>query len=247
MNQNCLNCGHPLKGQFCYKCGQKATVGKLTSKSLLEEIFHFITHVEKGFLKTGKLLIFKPGQLYKSYLDGKRKDYHKPISFLLIWIAVFVLIFALSEKITNFQSENTSTLLTNDSNTSALITKYRSIIEILILPFTALISWLIVGRRKLNYVEILAVSFYSISFLFILLSFQFVIALIFGINFKTNSYDIVTVSIFICWGIYCGYDFFKRYQIRWLLPRLLFSLLLNTLAYFYLEKLIVHLFIYLHI
>lgn len=247
MNQNCLNCGEPLKGHFCHNCGQKATVGKLAWKSLLEEIFHFITHVEKGFFKTGKLLILKPGQLYKSYLAGKRKDYHKPISFLLIWIAVFILIFSLSERFTNYQSENTSTFLTNDSNTSALISKYRSLIEIMILPFTALISWLIVGRHKLNYVEILAVTFYSISFLFILLSVQFIIALVLGINFKTNNFDIATIGIFLCWGIYCGYDFFKQYRISWLIPRLLLSLFLNAIVYIYLEKLIVKVFVYFHL
>ena len=80
---NCLNCGRPLTDNYCAHCGQKAAVKRLSWHSLAEEVFHFFTHIEKGFFKTVGLLITKPGMLFKDYLDGKRKMYHKPVSFLL--------------------------------------------------------------------------------------------------------------------------------------------------------------------
>jgi len=80
MSTTCLNCGATVYENFCPRCGQKADVKKLTWNSFIEEVFHFFTHIEKGFLKTTGQLIIHPGKLCKDYLDGKRKAYHKPIS-----------------------------------------------------------------------------------------------------------------------------------------------------------------------
>ena len=81
MATTCLNCGTPLTAKYCPQCGQKANVGRLTWHHLGEEIAHFFTHIEQGFLKTTKDLLIKPGIVQKNYLDGKRKIYHKPIGF----------------------------------------------------------------------------------------------------------------------------------------------------------------------
>jgi hypothetical protein len=92
MATTCLNCGAEVTSMYCPDCGQKATVDRLTWHHLLEETVHFFTHIEEGFLKTTKELITKPGIVHKNFLDGKRKTYHRPVSFLLIWVAVFLLV-----------------------------------------------------------------------------------------------------------------------------------------------------------
>ncbi len=238
MTATCLNCGADLRDKYCSHFGQKADVKRLTWHSLGEEVFHFFTHIEKGFLKTTLQLIVHPGILFKNYLDGKRKTYHKPISFLLIWIGLFLLVFHLVQKFTHFESSNTSTLITNEAAISAIITKYMSLIEILILPVTAFTTWLIVARPKLNYVEVLSVSLYTFSFLFILLVAQFTVAFILGINFKTNTFDIATTIIFVAWSLYAGYEFYKQYAVSFLVPRLILSLSTGAVVYFFLSKVI---------
>jgi hypothetical protein len=189
MATTCLNCSSMLTDKYCPHCGQKATVKRLGWHTIAEEILHFFTHIEHGFLQTTWLLITRPGLLNKNYLDGKRKSYHKPISFLLIWITIFLLAYHFVNKFTHYENLNTETAFSNDPAVTAMITKYRSLIEILILPVTCFIAWLIIARPKLNYVEVLNTGFYGFSFIFILLSAQFTIAFIFGINFKTNSFD----------------------------------------------------------
>lgn len=243
MSTTCLNCGALLNDKYCSHCGQKADVKRLTWHSLGEEIFHFFTHIEKGFLKTSGQLIVHPGLLYKNYLDGKRKTYHKPISFLLIWIGLFLVVFHLVKRFTHFESSNTTTLLTNEAAISAVITKYRSLIEIIILPVTAFSTWLIVARPKLNYVEVLSVTFYTFSFLFILLIAQFIIAFVLNINFRTNAFDIATTGIFVAWSFYAAYEFYKQYAVSYMVPRLIISLCTGAVVYFFLSKMIARLFI----
>ncbi len=247
MPSECLNCGADVEDRFCPHCGQKASVKKLNWHSLLEEVFHFFTHIEKGFLKTTAQLVARPGVLCKNYLDGKRKRYQKPIAFLLIWITIFLVIFSLANHITHFSRAGVSALITNNDLTSNVLARYRSLIEILILPFTAFVSWFMLARPRLNYVEVLTVSFYITSFLFILLTTQFILSLLFGINYKTDAFDITTTVIFTTWVLYAGYDIYRRYEVRLLLLRLLTSMAVNIVVYFYLSKSIVWALVQLHL
>jgi hypothetical protein len=243
MATTCLNCGTALTDKFCAHCGQKASVARISWHHFVEEVVHFFTHIEQGFLTTVALLITKPGLLNKNYLEGKRKSYHKPITFLLIWITVFLLIYHFVNKFSYHEDLNTETLFSNDSSITAIQNKYRTLIELLILPVTCLISWIIVARPKLNYFEVLNTGFYGFSFLFILLSIQFIIAFILSINFHTNSFDNTSVAIFTCWGLYASYDLYKRYKVTWLIPRILLCSIVVGPIYIFLTRQIAKLFI----
>jgi hypothetical protein len=148
MAPSCLNCGTPIADKYCPHCGQSATVERISWHHVVEQVLHFFTHIEHGFLATTGLLITKPGFLNKNYLDGKRRSYHKPISFLLIWITIYLLIYYFVNKFTHYENLNTETAFSNDPAVTAMITKYRSLIEILILPVTCLIGWLIIAGRS---------------------------------------------------------------------------------------------------
>lgn len=134
MATTCLNGGTELKDMYCPHCGQKATVQRISWHHVLKEILHFFTHIEHGFLSTTGLLITKPGLLNKNYLDGKRKSYHRPMSFLLIWITTYLLIYYFVNTFTHYENLNTETAFSNDPAVTAMITKYRSLVEILMLP-----------------------------------------------------------------------------------------------------------------
>lgn len=246
MSQHCLNCGTAITDKYCAHCGQKADVHRLSWHVLGEEVLHFFTHIEHGFLKTTKELLLRPGKLFKDYLDGKRKTFHKPISFLLIWISMFLLIYFIAKSVTHYPIATTDSLLTYGPETTAIMNKYRSLIEIMILPFIALTGWLLLGRPRLHYVEVLTASIYTISSLFIFLSIQLLIALIIGWNFRTNLFDIITTSVYSAWATYAIWDFYRKYVQRFLLLRLLFALIVNVLVYFLLVKLYVKIFLWLH-
>ena len=236
MATTCLNCGTALTDKYCPHCGQKASVDRINWHHVVEEVLHFFTHVEHGFLRTTKELLTKPGLLQKNYLDGKRKSYHKPISFLLIWITIYLVVYHFVNKISHHENLNTESLFSNDAAITAMFTKYRSLIELLIIPVLALIGWIIVARPTLNYFEVLNNSFFGTSILFIILSIQFLIALLFNINFHTNIFDTVTAILYTCWSLFAGYDLFKRYHVSWLVLRLMVAMILGGAAYMFLSK-----------
>jgi len=227
---NCLNCGHKLSEKFCSYCGQKADVKRLDWKSLSEEILHFFTHIEKSFFRTAWLLTIRPGMVIHEYLDGKRKKYHKPIGFLLIWITIFTLLFHFADKLSPIKETTNGSVFSDAAN--YIINKYRSIVELIILPFLAINAWLIVAKPKLNYVEVLAAFFYFSSLLFMLLTLQLVFALIARVNFHTASFDIIIVSIYSIWLIYAGVSFYKKYEIKYLALRIFISLFTGIAIYF---------------
>ena len=192
-------------------------------------------------MKTTGQLIIHPGKLCKSYLDGKRKIYHKPVSFLLIWITLYLFTWYLANHFTHFENKTTSTLVTWDASTLNIIQKYRSLIDILILPVSALINWLIVARPKLNYVEVFCVSFYLFSFTFIFHITHITIFSLLGINYKNNISEYIGTTFLAIWAMYACYDFYKLYKIPSLIPKLIVWIMAAFLAYYFASKTIVKL------
>jgi hypothetical protein len=86
---NCKNCGADLTGNFCSNCGQTANVHRVTFKHFLHEFFHAFTHTDKGILLLMKELVIRPGYVVREYLDGKRKKYFNPLTFLIILSSLY--------------------------------------------------------------------------------------------------------------------------------------------------------------
>lgn len=90
-DSTCKNCGAALSGNFCANCGQKSEIHRVTFGHFAHEFFHAFTHTDKGILLLMKELITRPGQVAREYLDGKRKKYFNPLTFLIILSSLYVL------------------------------------------------------------------------------------------------------------------------------------------------------------
>jgi hypothetical protein len=88
MNMICKNCDATLDGKYCANCGQQSEVHRITFGYVSHEFFHAVTHADKGFLLLVKNLIVQPGIVAKEYVEGKRKKYFNPLSFLVITSAI---------------------------------------------------------------------------------------------------------------------------------------------------------------
>ncbi len=90
-SDNCLNCGTPLAGKFCYECGQKKIEEKeRTIRHFIYQFFGAAFFLENNVFKNLWLLLSKPGFLAAEYLEGRRKRYMTPLSlFLLINLVYF--------------------------------------------------------------------------------------------------------------------------------------------------------------
>jgi hypothetical protein len=92
--KDCLNCGAEVLGTYCQNCGQKNIVVRQTFWQLLTHFVYDILHFDGKFFDTLKPLLFKPGQVPKEYMSGRRASYLDPIRMYLFTSALFFLIFS---------------------------------------------------------------------------------------------------------------------------------------------------------
>lgn len=87
MNQNetvlCSICEIELKGDFCYKCGQKYKPGKVSFGSMFGDIISNTFSIEKSLPADLFRMIKKPALLPENYLKGFSKYYSSPGKMIL--------------------------------------------------------------------------------------------------------------------------------------------------------------------
>lgn len=81
----CANCGASLVGSFCHACGQRSHLHRSLAH-LGEEFLHGILHFDAKAWRTLPLLIAKPGELTRRYIDGQRTRFVSPLALFLFLI-----------------------------------------------------------------------------------------------------------------------------------------------------------------
>ncbi|MFN8334383.1 MAG: DUF3667 domain-containing protein [Cyclobacteriaceae bacterium] len=169
----CINCGNTITGRFCSQCGEKVfSEHDKTIGHFLHEAFHFLTHLDGKFLTSLKTIFSKPGLLAAEYCQGIRKKYFKPVSMFLVGVIIYLLFPILqglnmshNENIKTFSSINIGivkdmsirkadklgiTLEELGERYDAKSPKVSKIMLLTLLPFSALLLWLLFFRRR-NY------------------------------------------------------------------------------------------------
>ena len=82
----CLNCGELLpvpRPKFCPACGQETQIRPPRLGEFLQQFGGAYFATEGALWRTLKLLLFKPGELTRQYLAGRRKHYVLPLRLYL--------------------------------------------------------------------------------------------------------------------------------------------------------------------
>lgn len=166
----CPNCSASLEKPFnyCPRCGQSTHLHRFDLPHIFHEIFHAFTHADKGVLYLVKNLTVRPGVVAREYiLEGKRKKYFNPFTFLLLvlGLAVFVNSYfkpyfradsAKTASITPSQPGSpapTDTIQQRKEHISTLLNKRANLIAFAAIPIFTLIFWLFFFRTGINYAE----------------------------------------------------------------------------------------------
>lgn len=91
--QRCLNCGVPVTGTYCGKCGQAGNVHVLSMREVAGDVTHSLLHLDSRVWQTLKLLVLKPGELTREFIAGRHQSYLPPFR---LYLAISILFFALS-------------------------------------------------------------------------------------------------------------------------------------------------------
>ena len=79
----CLNCGHPLDGPFCGRCGQRAVPPHPTVRELVGDTWAELVGWDGKAARTVRTLVRHPGELTAALLEGRRARYVPPIRLYL--------------------------------------------------------------------------------------------------------------------------------------------------------------------
>ena len=90
----CLNCGAALAGPFCAECGQRALPPHPSLRELIGDTVEHFSGWDGKFAETLKLLIAKPGELTRQWLEGRRVHFISPLRLYFTASLVYFLIAA---------------------------------------------------------------------------------------------------------------------------------------------------------
>jgi hypothetical protein len=220
----CANCDNSLRSDFsfCPTCGGKVIRNRLTLKNVWEDISYQVFNLDNTFLKTFRHLFSQPQSVIESYNSGVRKRYMNPISYFAIGVTISGIMFYILQDIygvklteTSFANENTPKM--------DFVFDYQGILSYLIMPFYALMTWvLFLDKKALNYTEHLVANAYIVGQVTFV---QFLICIpLFG--FFDVSYEPVNGLILLFMVAYQFYALKKIHQINF------FESLIRALAYF---------------
>lgn len=140
----CKNCETTFEGNFCPNCSQSSHITRINLQYFLHDIPHSVLHVDKGLPYTFYQLSKNPGKTILAYLEGKRVKFFKPFAYVIILSTISSLLIKLTPKILNEEINN---------KLLSLFSHYPSILIFILIPFVALISWLIFIKKRFNYWE----------------------------------------------------------------------------------------------
>lgn len=176
MENNCLNCGQIIIGNYCSNCGQKK-YRRIDRKYIIEEAQYSLLHTNKGFLYSVKNILKNPGKTAREFIDGNRVNHYKPIllAFVLSGISAFISIkligiYKVMENMTvNGKAVNSPQM----HEIMSYVTSYNSFIALLMIPFFALLTKSLFYKWGNNYYEHVVMnaffqSYYTIIYILIL-------------------------------------------------------------------------------
>jgi len=89
----CLNCGTPLVGRHCHRCGQSGHVHR-TLTAFWHDLAHSVLHFDGKLWRTLPLLAWRPGELTRRYVDGQRASFVSPMALFLFSVFLMFAVFS---------------------------------------------------------------------------------------------------------------------------------------------------------
>jgi len=171
MRSTCLNCSETLypRDKYCGHCGQNTAIGRISFKELSNEFFRTVLHVERGAMRLFKGLLIGPGKTATEYVEGKRRAYFNPFTFLTLCIA-FVLLMNNwlkpygdlpvpdQEVLNRISDPHTREIYLHSVERTASIqdfsNKNMNLLSVLLGPYFGCCLWIFFRKRKRNAAEI---------------------------------------------------------------------------------------------
>lgn len=234
----CKNCQLPLRTDysFCSNCGAKIIRNRLTVKNLWYDFTERYFNLDNTFLITFWHLIVKPEVVVGGYIEGVRKKYLNPVSYIAIAITLSgITLFLMRKKLKSgidlsqfAGGEN----LNNEvgQKIMSLTLDYNTFIFLLFIPVFAFAGWLSLNKRNYNFAEHFVTATYSLA-QYSIISFPISIILL---TFSPDKYFSLTWPMTLLMLGYGLYVINKLHSFKFInrIPRSLLYIMISAIGYF---------------
>jgi hypothetical protein len=100
---HCENCGAPVQGHWCAKCGQPAIDYRRSFSHVIADLLNEFLNWDSKFFATIGLLLTRPWKLTNQFLAGHRVRYVNPLRLYLLASILFFFAATFGIKSTHFQ------------------------------------------------------------------------------------------------------------------------------------------------
>lgn len=237
----CKNCGSVVNGNYCSHCGQSSHTGRLNFHYIWHELQHSVLHVDKGIFYTIKQMVVRPGYAIKDYLNGKRINHFKPFSFIIILGTIYsflVHFFNLYPEAHIFEDINNGVESQSKIVFEWLYAHY-SLIMLVMLPVSALSSYLTFRKSGYNYVEHVIIYSYITGMQILLMM------VVYPLYYFTTSSAVyfITFMVSYSYNVWVLSQLFKNTSWTKVILKAVFSILLLILMMLILMLLILAIFL----
>jgi hypothetical protein len=220
--ERCPNCGEPVVGEYCYRCGQKQEPRIVPLRALLAEWADDALSLDGRLLRTLGPMLLRPGRLTAEYLSGRRASYVPPLRLYLLASALYFVVIALSgsDRFFFFQASA-------DSMQSRRFIQALPQLMFVILPlFALLLKVLHLGKGR-YYVEHLVFALHYHAFAFLVLACHTLLDPLASAAFRERRFTLLTVPLLLGDGalqlavvLYLGLALRRVYGRSWWLTAL---------------------------
>ncbi len=164
----CKNCDARLRTDYLYcpACGAKVIRNRITIKNLWTDFLERYFNLDNTFIRTVVHLTTTPEVVIEGYLQGIRRKYLNPISYMGIAITLSGLIVFLMVKsgdAMNFDMLNNNVSTRYQEKLMDFILDYQALIFLLFVPMMTIAGWLCFDQKRYNFAERTIIFMYALA------------------------------------------------------------------------------------
>jgi hypothetical protein len=157
-------------------------------------------------------LFYRPGQAIREYIEGKRLEYFKPISFMLVLASVYALLchYLHLQIIVDNGDSNSVFAKIGFNETNEWILKHYTWVALLNVPIYTLASYLVFKKQGYNLIEHLVINSFLTAQRYIFLIVTIPIQYYFFNNGHATGYQRVTLFFEFLLMVWVYMQFFNH-------------------------------------
>lgn len=231
----CKNCDARLRTDYLYcpACGAKVIRNRITIKNLWTDFLERYFNLDNTFIRTVVHLTTTPEVVIEGYLQGIRRKYLNPISYMGIAITLSGLIVFLMVKsgdAINFNMINNGVTTKYQEKLMDFILDYQALIFLLFVPMMTIAGWLCFDQKRYNFAERTIIFMYALAHYSLVIFLPSIIVLFF-IPEQYVNFSLIAMPLMMAYTTYVIVRISKSRGVKLIVRLLLFYFILLILYF----------------